>query len=415
MLAEIITIGDEILIGQIIDTNSAYIATELSKIGVQVVQITSVQDDKNHILDSLVNAERRVDIVITTGGLGPTKDDITKLTLCEYFDDKLVQNENALQNVYRLFEKHLNRKPNQYNINQANLPSKSIALENRFGTAPGMWIEHNKTVFISLPGVPYEMKGLLQNEVLPRLQEKFNRPFIVHKTILTTGMGESAIAEIIEDFENNLPLDIKLAYLPSLGRVRLRLSTKGTDEAGLHAAIDARVKQLQGLIGDIIIGYDEETSIEEVVANLLVKNKQTLSLAESCTGGQMARKLTKMSGASQYFTGGFVTYATLSKTKVLGVPADIIKKHTVVSAQVAEAMAIGAKNLYETDYAVSTTGVAGPTKGDANEDVGTVFIGIATPQGVFSEKFNFGKDRARVITNASNKGFELLRKEILKN
>ncbi len=415
MLAEIITIGDEILIGQIVDTNSAYIATELSKIGVQVVQITSVQDDKAHILESLANAEKRVDIVITTGGLGPTKDDITKLTLCDYFDDKLVQNEKALQNVYRLFEKHLNRTPNQYNINQANLPSKAIALENRFGTAPGMWIEQNKTVFISLPGVPYEMKGLMQNEVLPRLQKKFKRPIIVHKTILTTGMGESAIAEIIEDFENNLPLDVKLAYLPSLGRVRLRLSTKGVNESALHAAIDSHLKQLQGLIGDIIIGYDEETSIEEVVANLLVKNQQTVSLAESCTGGQMARKLTKMSGASQYFVGGFVTYATSSKTKILGVPEDLIKKHTVVSAQVAEAMAAGAKKLYETDYAISTTGVAGPTKGDANEDVGTVFIGIATPHGAFSEKFNFGKDRARVITDAANKGFELLRKEILKN
>jgi nicotinamide-nucleotide amidase len=415
MLAEIITIGDEILIGQIIDTNSAYIATELSKIGIQVVQITSIQDDKKHILESLGNAENRVDIVITTGGLGPTKDDITKLTLCEYFDDRLVQNEKALQNVYRLFEKHLNRTPNQYNINQANLPSKAIALENRFGTAPGMWIEHNKTVFISLPGVPYEMKGLLQKEVLPRLQKKFKRPIIVHKTILTTGMGESAIAEIIEDFENNLPLDIKLAYLPSLGRVRLRLSTKGVNESALHAAIDSHVKQLQGLIGDIIIGYDEETSIEEVVANLLVKKQQTVSLAESCTGGQMARKLTKMSGASQYFTGGFVTYATSSKTKILGVSPDLIKNHTVVSAQVAEAMAAGAKKLYETDYAISTTGVAGPTKGDANEDVGTVFIGIASPQGVFSEKFNFGKDRGRVITDTANKGFELLRKEILKN
>lgn len=415
MLAEIITIGDEILIGQIIDTNSTYIATELHKIGVQVAQITSVQDDKNHILQSLANAEKRADVVITTGGLGPTKDDITKLTLCDYFGDTLVQNKKALQNVYHLFETHLNRIPNQYNINQANLPSRAIALENKFGTAPGMWIEHNNTVFISLPGVPYEMKGLLQNEVLPRLQKKFNRPVIVHKTILTTGMGESAIAEIIEDFENNLPGDIKLAYLPSLGRVRLRLSTKGTNEAALHAAIDTYVKQLHNLIGDIIIGYDEETSIEEVVANLLTKKKQTLSLAESCTGGQMARKLTKMSGASQYFAGGFVTYATFSKIKILGIPEETIQKHTVVSAQVAEAMAVRAKTLYATDYAISTTGVAGPTKGDANEEVGTVFIGIATPQGVFSEKFNFGKERARVISDATNKGFELVRKEILKN
>ncbi len=415
MLAEIITIGDEILIGQIVDTNSAYIATELNKIGVQVVQITSVQDEKNHILESLVNAEKRADIILLTGGLGPTKDDITKNTLCEYFEDTLVLNEKALHNIYELFEKHLNRTPNQQNILQAHLPSKAIALENKFGTAPGMWIEKNNTVFISMPGVPYEMNGLMQNEILPRLQKKFKRPIIVHKTILTTGMGESAIAEIIEDFENELPQDIKLAYLPSLGRVRLRLSTKGINEVALHAAIDKHVKQLQGLIGDIIIGYDEETSIEEVVANLLIKNNKTLSLAESCTGGQMARKVTKMSGASQYFAGGFVTYATQSKTNILGVSQELINKYTVVSAEVAEAMAKGAKERYETDFAVSTTGIAGPTKGDANEDVGTVFIGIATPAGVHSEKFNFGKDRQRVITNASNKAFELLRKEILKN
>lgn len=415
MLAEIITIGDEILIGQIVDTNSAYIATELHKIGIQVVQITSVQDEKNHILESLANAEKRVDVVLLTGGLGPTKDDITKHTLCEYFEDHLVLNQKALENVKTLFEKHLNRSPNQQNLLQAHLPSKAIALENKFGTAPGMWIEKDNTLFISMPGVPYEMKGLMQNEVLPKLQKKFKRPIIVHKTILTTGMGESAIAEIIEDFENKLPQEIKLAYLPSLGRVRLRLSTKGINEAALHSAIDTHVKQLQGLIGDIIIGYDDETSIEEVVANLLIKNKQTLSLAESCTGGQMARKITKMSGASQYFVGGFVTYATSSKTKILGVSKDIIQKHSVVSAQVAEAMAINAKKMYDTHYAISTTGIAGPTKGDANEDVGTVFIGIATPQGVFTEKFNFGKDRQRVITNAANKGFELLRKEILKN
>lgn len=415
MTAEIITIGDEILIGQIVDTNSAYIATEFNKIGIQVAQITSVQDEQNHILESLANAEKRADIVIMTGGLGPTKDDITKHTLCKYFEDQLVLNEKVLQNVKDLFEKHLNRTPNQQNLLQAQLPSKAIALENKFGTAPGMWIEKNNTVFISMPGVPYEMKGLMQNEVIPRIQKRFKRPIIVHKTILTTGMGESAIAEIIEDFENELPQDVKLAYLPSLGRVRLRLSTKGTDEAALHAAINNHVKQLQGLIGEIIIGYDEETSIEDVVANLLIKNKQTLSLAESCTGGEMAKKLTKISGASQYFVGGFVTYATSSKTKVLGVSKEIIDKYTVVSAQVAEAMAINAKKIYATDYAISTTGIAGPTKGDANEDVGTVFIAIATPNGVHSEKFNFGKDRQRVITNAANKGFELLRKEILKN
>lgn len=415
MLAEIITIGDEILIGQIVDTNSAFIATELHKIGIQVVQITSIQDEKNHILECLNLAEKRADLILITGGLGPTKDDITKNTLCDYFDDYLVENPEALQHVYSLFEKHLNRTPNQQNLLQAQLPSKAIALPNKMGTAPGMWIEKNNTVFVSMPGVPYEMKNIMLDQVLPKLKAKFNRPFIIHKTLLTTGMGESAIAEIIEDFENKLPQEIKLAYLPSLGRVRLRLSTKGTHQAQLHAAIDHQVKKLHKLIGPIIVGYDDETSIEEVIAKLLIQKNQTLSLAESCTGGQMARKITKMSGASMYFAGGFVTYATSSKTKILGVSKELIDKHTVVSAQVAEAMAINAKKMYDTHYAISTTGIAGPTKGDANEDVGTVFVGIATPQGVLTEKLNFGKDRQRVITNAANKGFELLRKEILKN
>lgn len=415
MRAEIITIGDEILIGQIVDTNSAYIASELCKIGIQVVQITSVQDEKKHILESFANAKNRADVVLITGGLGPTKDDITKHTFCDYFQDVLVLNQEALNNVNELFEKHIKRIPNQLNKQQALVPSKAIALKNSFGTAPGMWMEKDNTVFISLPGVPFEMKGLMQNEVLPRLQKRFQRPFIVHKTILTSGMGESAIAEIIEDWENALPEEIKLAYLPSLGRVRLRLSTKGMNESVLHAAIDNQVIGLQRLIGNCIVGYDDESSIEEVVAKLLVKQKKTLSLAESCTGGQMAKQITAMEGASAYFRGGFVTYASDTKTKLLGVPKKMIDTYTVVSAPVAEAMALGAKKLYESDYAVSTTGSAGPTKGDAQEEVGTVFIGIATPQGVFSEKFHFGDQRSKVMKSAVNAAFTLLRKEILKN
>ncbi|MBA3985600.1 MAG: competence/damage-inducible protein A [Flavobacteriales bacterium] len=415
MFAEIITIGDEILIGQIIDTNSAYIASELNKVGIQVLQITSVQDEKHHILEAFANAKNRADVVLITGGLGPTKDDITKHTFCEFFEDVLVLNEDALQNVNKLFEKHLKRIPSELNKQQALIPSKAIALKNSFGTAPGMWMEKDNTVFVSMPGIPFEMKGLMQNEVLPRLQTRFKRPFIVHKTILTTGMGESAIAEIIEDWENALPAEIKLAYLPSLGRVRLRLSTKGTNENALHAAISNQVKTLEHLIGNIIVGYDDETSTEEVIAKLLTNRKLTLSLAESCTGGQMAKQITAMEGASTYFRGSIVTYATDTKTKILGVSKELINTHTVVSAPVAEAMALGVQKLYGSHYAVSTTGIAGPTKGDALEEVGTVYIGIATPDGVFSEKFNFGNERNKVIKSAANTAFVLLRKEILKN
>lgn len=415
MFAEIITIGDEILIGQIIDTNSAYIASELNKVGIQVLQITSVQDEKNHILEAFANAKNRADVVLITGGLGPTKDDITKHTFCEFFEDILVLNEDALCNVNELFEKHLKRIPNELNKQQALIPSKAIALKNSFGTAPGMWMEKDNTVFVSMPGVPFEMKGLMQNEVLPRLQARFKRPFIVHKTILTTGMGETAIAEIIEDWENALPADIKLAYLPSLGRVRLRLSTKGANESALHAAISNQVKSLEHLIGNIIVGYDDETSTEEVIAKLMTDRKLTLSLAESCTGGQIAKQITAMEGASAYFRGGIVTYATDTKTKILGVAKELIDRHTVVSAPVAEAMALGAQKLYGSHYAVSTTGIAGPTKGDAVEEVGTVFISIATPTGIFSEKFNFGNERNKVIKSAANTAFVLLRKEILKN
>jgi len=415
MLAEIIIIGDEILIGQIVDTNSAFISKELNKIGIQVTQITAVPDERNTILNTFQNATSRAQIVIITGGLGPTKDDVTKKTLCDFFDDKLVLNQEALTNVHELFEKHLKITPNKLNEQQAMVPSQAVVLQNKYGTAPGMWLEKNDVVFVSLPGVPYEMKALLQNEVVPRLQQRFQRPFIVHKTILTMGMGESAIAEIIEDWENNLPETVKLAYMPSLGRVRLRLSSKGTNESAIHAAIDQQVNGLKKLIGNIIVGYEGESSIEEVVANLLKARGKNLSTAESCTGGQIAKQMTIITGASQCFSGGVVTYATASKTKILGIPQSLILKYNVVSAEVAEAMALSVKKLYQTDYAVAATGIAGPDKGEGDKDIGTVYIGIATPERVFSEKFNFGNHRAAVIKRAANTALELLRKEILKN
>lgn len=415
MKAEIITIGDEILIGQIVDTNSVFIASSLDSIGIKTNQITSVQDDREAILEVLSQAENRSDIIILTGGLGPTKDDITKNTLCEYFQDNLVFHKDIFEHIITLFEKHLNQKPNGLNRQQASIPSKAVVLHNKYGTAPGMWFNNNNKIIISLPGVPFEMKKLLQNEVLPRLIKTFNRPVIIHKTILTFGEGESTIAQKIEKWENDLPKEIKLAYLPSLGSVRLRLSTTGTNEAKLHAAINRQVKKLNGFIGDIIVGYEGELTIEETVTALLKKENKTLSVAESCTGGQIAKMITKMSGASHYFKGSMVTYATQSKIDILGISSGIIKKHTVVSSQVAEAMAINVRKMYQSHFSIATTGNAGPEKGDSDAEVGTVFIAIASENGVFSQQFHFGKDRQNVIKRASNMAFELLRKEISKN
>jgi nicotinamide-nucleotide amidase len=415
MLAEIITIGDEILIGQIIDTNSAYISQELNKIGVQVYQITSIQDDKSHILQALVNAQENADLVLITGGLGPTKDDITKHTLCEYFEDHLIENSKVLAHIDELFSKYLNREPLPANRLQAMVPSKARVFLNNHGTAPGLWIEKENTVFVSMPGVPYEMKHLMQDAVLPSVIKKFKRPFIYHKTLLTYGKGESEIAKIIEDWENELPSDVKLAYLPSLGKVRLRLSSKGMDENMLKEHVDARMDILSDLLADIAIGYEDETSIERRIGSLLMDRGQFLSVAESCTGGAIANQITANAGSSAYFKGGIVPYETRLKIVILGVDAELIKEHSVVSIPVAEAMAACSNQLFGSDYAIATTGIAGPTKGDGRDEVGTVCIAIATPNGVVSEKFNFGKARERVISKATNKAFEMLHKEILKN
>ncbi len=304
MKAEIITIGDEILIGQIVDTNSAFIATELNKIGVSVYQITSVQDDKTHILKAFEAAEKHVDIVIITGGLGPTKDDITKTTLAQYFDDTLVYDEAVLKNIKYLWEHFVKQPLLQVNIDQSLVLSKATALMNKSGSAPGMWLEKNNTIFISLPGVPYEMKGLMNDEVLPRISEKFDRPFILHKTLLTYGLGESVIAERIKDWEAALPESIKLAYLPNLGRVRLRLSSTGFDKAAITAGVDAQVSALLPLINDVFVGFEEQSSIEQIIGNQLVKHGKTLAVAESCTGGKIAENITAHPGASAYFKGG---------------------------------------------------------------------------------------------------------------
>jgi competence/damage-inducible protein CinA-like protein len=416
MQAEIITIGDEILIGQIVDTNSAFIAEELNKIGISVYQITSVQDDREHILQSLKEAEDNADIIIVTGGLGPTNDDITKHTIAEYFNDTLIQDQSVLKNIETLWEKYIKQPLSQVNIDQALIPSKSKALMNRFGSAPGMWIENQGKTFISLPGVPFEMKALLQSEVLPRLKEKYELPFILHKTLLTYGLGESMLATRIETWEDNLPNYIKLAYLPNLGKVRLRLSAKGFDEEKIKKEIEKQINTVIPLIQDIFVGFeDEETSLELKIGKRLVELNKTISVAESCTGGMVSERITANTGASGYFKGGIVSYATKAKIDVLGISKAIIKKYSVVSSPVAEAMAKAVQKIFDTDFAIAVTGNAGPTKGDSDADVGTVYIAIATPNKVYSKEYHLGNHRIKVINKAANKAFEMLHKEISKN
>lgn len=414
MFAEIITIGDEILIGQIIDTNSAFIASELNNIGISVYQITSVQDDKAHILDALKEARSRARIVIITGGLGPTKDDITKHTFCEFFNDTLIQNKEVLAHIESLFRKYISTPISDINREQALVPSKAEVLHNTFGTAPGMWMEEDDHVFVSMPGVPYEMKNLMTNQVLPKLIKKYKRPFIIHKTIMTYGLGESAIAERIATVEDNLPNFIKLAYLPNLGKVRLRLTAKGKDKEVLKNGIKAVTAELYKLIGDIITGEEEEGTIEAVIGKLLTAKKLTMATAESFTGGKIAEQVTSVPGASAYFVGSLVCYATRTKIDILKVPEKLIKKHSVVSAEVAAAMASNIREMMKSDFGVATTGNAGPTKGDSDAPIGTVYIAIASEKGVEVQEFAMGNHRIRIVQKGVHKALEMLQKEILK-
>lgn len=414
MKAEIITIGDEILIGQIVDTNSQWISKELNKIGVSVHQISSIQDDENHILKALNEAEGRADLVILTGGLGPTKDDITKHTIAKYFNDTLELNDEVVNHIKNLFSKY-NIPFGELNRLQGMLPKKATILKNNYGTAPGMWFSENNKIFVSLPGVPNEMKGLIKYEVLPRIQSKFNLPYIIHKTVMTYGMGESSIAERIEDFENNLPSFIKLAYLPNYGRVRLRLSAKGNDEKLLNDALEEKIEELYNIIPDIITGLEKDGKIENHIGELLKKQNKTLCTAESLTGGKIASTIVSVPGASSYFKGSFVTYSNESKITMLNVSEETITKFSTVSSEVAVEMAKNAKEKLKSNYSIAVTGNAGPSVDNTNKSVGVVYIAIATDDKVYVEEFNFGKPRGRVIDKTVNKSLELLQKELLKN
>ena len=414
MKAHIITIGDEILIGQIVDTNSAFIAKELDNIGISVDQIISIQDDRNQILTSLENARKLSDLVIITGGLGPTNDDITKKTFVEFFEDKLIINRTVEQHIREIWKKYIKQPLLQVNLDQALVPSKATVLMNNSGTAPGMWMKKNDTIFVSLPGVPYEMKALMKNEVLPRLSSLFNLPFIVHKTLLTYGLGESMIADRISLWENNLPDTIKLAYLPNLGRVRLRLSSEGYDKDKVINNIDSRIQSLIPLISDIFVGFEEDNNLEQIIANKFKELGKTLAVAESCSGGKISAQFTQNPGASKFFKGGVIAYNTSIKEKMLGIDSSVIEKHSVVSEEVAELMAIGVKNIFNSDYAIATTGNAGPLKGESDADIGTVFIAIATPLKVYTQKYCFGNNRDRVLIKTLNMSMTLLQKEIFK-
>lgn len=415
MFAEIITIGDEILIGQVVDTNSAFIAKQLNRIGVSVYQITSAQDDREHILQALKDAESHADIIVITGGLGPTKDDITKTTLAEYFEDTLIQNKAVLKNIEHLWEKYVKKPLSQLNIDQALIPSKAEALMNHYGSAPGMWIKHKGKVFISLPGVPFEMKALMEHDVLPRLRKTFQLPFILHKTLLTYGLGESSLAERIEAWETALPPFVKLAYLPNFGKVRLRVSAKGTDRKQIEEEVSRQIERLLPFIEDIFLGYEEDGAQEVLIGKLMIEKGFTLSTAESCTGGKVAQVITSVPGASNYFKGGIVSYATETKVNVLQIPKELIARFSVVSEEIAQAMATQARKIFNTDYAIATTGNAGPSKGESDAEIGTVCIAIATEAGVFSQTFSLGNHREKVINKAVNKALEMLHKEILKN
>ncbi len=413
MLAEIITIGDEILIGQIVDTNSAWIAQQLNQIGVKVKQISSVSDSKEHILKALSEAEGRASLILITGGLGPTKDDITKHTLCEYFNTQLVFNQEVYNNVEKIFSLR-GKIVSKTNRHQAELPSNCIAIENKLGTAAGMWFEKNGKIFISMPGVPYEMKGMMENVLLDKIKSHFTTPTIIHLTILTQGIGESYLADMINEWEEALPSNMKLAYLPSLSMVRLRISASGENKLVLEEEVNKQANALQSIIKEYVFGFETDT-LEGVIGKLLFEKKQSLATAESCTGGYIAHLITKVAGCSEYYKGSVIAYSNEIKTMELNLSQTDLQQYGAVSREVVEQMAKGVKEKFGSNYAIATSGIAGPTGGSIEKPIGTVWIAIATPIGIVSEKYLFGDNRVGTIQRAALTALHLLYKEIMKS
>lgn len=411
MQAEIITIGDELLIGQVVDTNSAWLGSTLGDDGIKVIQITSVQDNAAQIVQAVNDALSRADIVLMTGGLGPTKDDITKKTLAEMFGMKLVRNEQ----VYEMVGKQLALRGiafTELNQGQALVPDGCTVLPNRNGTAPGMWFERDGKVLISMPGVPFEMKALVKDEVLPRLRKHFALDANVHRTIITFGLAESILADTIASWEEALPPYLHLAYLPSALCIRLRLSAYEIDRQKAEQEIESQIEKLSKVIPHYIIG-SEDDSLESVTGTLLKTRGETLATAESCTGGNIAHRFTAMPGASEYFKGGVVAYSNEVKIALLGVDPESLNHYGAVSQSVAEQMAEGVRRATGATYGISTTGIAGPTGGTPEKPVGTVWMAVATPNGVFSRRMVFGSVRSQNIERASSNCINLLRLQLL--
>ncbi len=410
MQAEIVTIGDELLIGQVVDTNSAWLAEQLNLIGIRVYQITSISDNREHILTTLRDASSRADIILITGGLGPTKDDITKQTLCEYFNTELKFDAATFDNVKQLFK--LRGYPvTELNRKQAEIPANSEALKNPNGTAPGMWFEENNKIYVSMPGVPFEMKPLVTDHVLPRLGKMLNSTFILHKTILTQGVGESFLAKTIEDWEDALPENIKLAYLPQPGIVRLRLTATGKDREALQKQLAGQTDTLRRRIPDLIFGYDDDT-LESVTGRLLREHNKTVATAESCTGGYISHLITSVPGSSDYYQGSVISYSNAVKMSGLEVKKEDLEKYGAVSEPVVRQMAEGVRRTIGTDYGLAVSGIAGPDGGSDEKPVGTTWIAVATPEKTITKKFLFGEHRGRNIRKAALSALNMLRMEL---
>ncbi|MEO6684935.1 MAG: competence/damage-inducible protein A [Dyadobacter sp.] len=410
--AEIITIGDEILFGQITDTNTQWIGAELTGIGIRTVRKTSVGDLQEDIIAALTEASKRVNVIIVTGGLGPTKDDITKHTFCKYFNTELKINEDALALVTDFFAKR-GREMTELNRQQAALPENCTYIPNLWGTAPGMWFEKDGVIYVSLPGVPYEMKSLMTHAILPKLKERFIFNIITHKIIRTIGIGESFLAEKIADWEDALPSHIKLAYLPHFGQVKLRLTATGDNQANLDAELKEQVDQLVPMIEEHIFGYDAD-ELETVIGKLLLESDTTVSTAESCTGGFVANQITNVPGSSGYYEGSIISYSNAIKMHILGVSRETLEDFGAVSEQTAREMAEGARRKLNTTYAISTTGIAGPDGGTPEKPVGTVWIACATPKETVTQLLTLRNDRKVNIELTSSYVLNLLRKTIIK-
>ena len=405
-----ISIGDELLIGQVINTNAAWLGEHLSSAGFQLDSTLTIGDSERAILDAF-NACMDADLVLVTGGLGPTADDITKPTVCKFFDTELVFCQAAYDNVVSLFKRR-GFQMSERNRSQAMLPKACEYIPNTYGTAPCMWLEKKGVVFAFMPGVPFEMKGIFTDELLPRIKQRFHAVPYEKRVVMTTGIGESFLADKIKDWEEALPPFLSLAYLPQHGMVRLRLSGRHEEAVLLHETLDREIAKLTALIHEYIFAMQDQP-IERTIFDLLINKGMTFASAESCTGGNIAHVITLIPGSSEVFKGTAVTYATPMKTKVLGVPAEVIEKHGVVSQEVVERMATGVRDLMDADFGVATTGVAGPSGGTEETPVGTVWIGVASSKGVVSKCFNFGKDRENVINRATIMAYEMLRQQLI--